>query len=251
MSTVTSPPTVSAAEALAKVLTPKPSISPVLRAMRYAEMGEEAHVIFGLLKAICSEMHVVLEEPDWPVAGTDADVLAWCTQITDQMHSDHIGRISVDGRKARYSWYEVKKAPGILSHSLTRLKFTHEIIDARFLRMSGDVDLPPKAQRIHDLLCQSPELEQACRIVTGFLIGEGSEVTSRWTERSAAGKAFDATKGLLKSQSSNILAGLGAVLTAGAATAAIVAAKTAPMAAVAAADPALVLGDIIFYGWKD
>ncbi len=237
----------TAAQALASMLTPRPASSITRRAQQYADAGQSADRIFAILSQICQECHVTLSKPRWKPGGTDQDIFTWCTKLCDQMHSDKIGRVRVEGNRAIYSWYEVRKESGILNHKFTRERSTHMIENVKWRKLPVSFDVPPKAARILSLIESNDELTRACRVVEGFLIGQQTSET-KWNEPTAISRAAIGLKDFIAGNA-KVLA-IGALGTAAAIASGIV--ETAgSMIATAAADPAIVLGDIVFFGWKE
>ena len=254
----------TAAEVLHEALVPRNATSLARKAQLYADAMETSRKIFTVLESVCRENGVMLRYPEWRAGGGSDSIMNWCEALFDQMHSDKIGRISYDGSHATYNWYEVKKESGILNHSLTRLKSTHTILNPKARRLPVGFDVPAKAKRILAQIESEDVLCRACRVVQGMLVGEKQEVSDKWKERTTTGKALDMTKAFAVQTAQvigdgivgmaavagevAIAAGSVALAAGGVALASVVA---VPMMAAAAVDPAIVIGDVVFFGWKD
>lgn len=239
----------TAAESLYTLLIPRTATSLTRKATQYADAMNTAHEVFGVLQYLCSECGVTIEEPHWRAGGTDDSIKEWCDAVFDQMHGDKIGRVKFEGDHAICTCYEVQKERGILNHALTRVKTTHMVLKPKLRKLPVSFDVPPKAQRMLDQIERVEVLRRSCRVLEGLLVGESEDVTDKWTERSAAGKKLDATGNWIKGNALNIGAGASAAIMGIGGIMEGIAAHSAPLAAVAVADPAVLLGNVCFYSW--
>ena len=246
----------TAAEALFANLMPRTATRMERQAFQYVEAGKAAHELFKGLHYLCAECGLALEEPAWTAGDIEDGIKKWCDAVCDQMHADKIGRLTLEGEHATYSWYDVKKSSTLLDVNLTRLKATHKILHPKFRKIPVSFAVPPKAKRMLNCIESIDPLRRSCRVVQGMLIGESEDVLNSWTERTAAGKALDTTVDAGKKAMQMIKKGIGSAANMGG-TLMDKAAKAThsslqALTAVAAGDPAIVLGsDIVFFGWKD
>ncbi len=176
----------------------------------------------------------------------------WATELKNSLvNAACIGHIEYSPGHATYCFYEKRKKFGLLQHQLRRVRTTHEITKPRLHRLpAASVAKPRKAERIIKTLQQCPALEKNCRVVTGFLLSKKQETSKQWTEDTLLKKGLVAGKATAKV----VAKGLGYT----AAAAGVVAAGTAMLLAaplvaipVALADPAIVIGDLVIWGWCD
>ena len=247
-----------AADALYESLVPRAATSARRQANLYADAFEESHRVFEVMKYCCAECGVTIQEPPWRAGGGSESIKQWCESLFDQMHGDKIGRITFDGNHATYNWYEVQKQSGILSHSLMRHKWTHTILEPKLRRLPVGFVVPAKAQRMLDRIESVEVLRKSCRVVQGMLVGEKQEVSDRWTERTAAGRALDITKAFAVQTAQMIGDGIvgmapvaGSIAMTVGSVAMAVGKLPAEMVTTALSDPAIVCGDVVFFGWKD
>lgn len=241
----------TAAKTLWTYLVPREAVRLERQAKQYADAGEVAHQIFLVMEYLCMLCGLKITEPHWVAGGNDDTIMQWCVQLFDQMHSDKIGRITYEGEHATYSWYEVKTSAGILNNSLSRLKWTHTILHPKARKLPVNFPVPAKAQLMLDRIESIDVLRRSCRVVQGMLVGKTDEVSANWTERTAAGRALDSTKSFAVKHGKTIGMGVAGMAATAGIVALAMAKAAAPMVAVAAADPAIVVGDIVFFGWEN
>jgi hypothetical protein len=226
----------------------------------YSEAARRAREIFPVLRSICGELGCELVEPAFPALSPsvseerrseamDRTVSNWCAAIERQMRSDRIGRLAVLGNDAvQFTFFEVHTQRGLWTHKFNRTKFTQELVDARAYPLPADhVPQPAKAKRIVRQLASVPELARFCRIVAGMQVSRASGIQDRWRDDTALARGV---KGAARFVTTNAAAAGVAVGTATTASLAALAKHVQAAAqAVAKADPAIVLGDVVFYGW--
>lgn len=239
---------ITAEESITTYLMPREAEGLSLRAKRHAEAGQKAHEVYKVLRDVCGEFGLTIEEPNWQAGGNPEDVELWCKQLIGQMHSDKIGRITYEEEHADFFWFEECTKKGILNNEVTKVKKHHRVVNPRLIKIPVPFDVPPKARRILNKLESVEPLRRACRVVTGNLVGHGERKVGAHFERTALGKGLDSIWSFTK-DAAVVTGYLALAAVAVPVAAGVVAAGSLKSAFMA--DPAIVCGDLVFYGWKD
>ena len=175
------------------------------------------------------------------------DIREWMQDFSDQFDERRFGRCHyTDNNDFHYFWYEEHKKPGFWKNEFEMVRHDQRILASthKVKRLPVTERLPPKAQRIHDIIMKHDPLRKAVRFHKGFMIGENAETLSVSQEDTMF------AKGVKTLWSGTTAAAVGAGAAAWAISSAV--AKAAgSMAAAAAADPCFTLGDVVLFGWKE
>jgi hypothetical protein len=136
---------------------------------------------------------------------------------------------------------------GILRNTIRRMVHQHDLVKARQHKLPApDVVMPKRAQQILRLVPEAV-LPQV-RIVTGRLVQKDEREDSSREELTWLGQALEGGKRKARQAADAAVAGIAA---AGKAVAdATSSALSSANRAIAVADPAIVIGDVCFYGWE-
>jgi hypothetical protein len=180
----------------------------------------------------------------------------FAAQLAAQWDCSRIGRIEMLAEDAcRFTYCDFADLGGILTRSYSVVRHQHRVVNARFHRADAmlTITIP---QRASAMLARLRLLSPYARIVTGMEVVKGSEHAETFQERTALGRkvdqviggAKDAGKAFVDSgaaAATGVALGIGAL----AAGAGWLLSGLAGLAAVAMADPALIIGDRVLFGW--
>lgn len=150
-----------------------------------------------------------------------------------------VGRVEWMSEDAcRFSFNDVRTIRGLLAHTIVRTSHTHELVRTRVHRLPANEIPKPHAAKV--LLSKMGEpLREATRVVTGMLVVKGEEATEKLREATALGRGVEKI-----SMGVRMLAAKGKAAAAGVG-------KAVSGLQVALSDPAIVVGDLVLYGWED
>ena len=220
------------------------------RFVRTTKMRER---VVELLDDLCSGMHVKITQPEMGVlppslsahASIDwieRDNLRFADELIAQMASDKVGRVVWTGdHSLQYSFHEVSQNNGLWTNKLERMTTKHDLINPRANRMPADgIDMPRKAQKmINRIMREDHQITRHFAVYTGQLAAKQSGVSETWTEDGVVKKIATSTAAKATGAAALAAGGLAALFS-----------TLGPIAAVAVVDPAIVLGDVCFFGWE-
>jgi hypothetical protein len=154
-----------------------------------------------------------------------------------------------DGDSYTFLYHDVHQRKGLFRHVITRRPHESVVVHGRVRRLDDrDVTLPPGGQAIVDALL--PELRPELRVVVGAQVATATGADEVRNELTPFGRKL-LTGGKVAAKAGAVAAvGAAAVAAIGLLGAAGVGAGMA-LATVFVADPALILGDLVFFGWEE
>lgn len=250
----------SAVDCLQDMLKVRTSNARSAMQKRFVKIGRKRREVFNLFEQFCRPMEVRLNYPstlNLPAglsasecaAWIDESNLAWANHLVEQMASDKVGRVVYTGDDSlNYRFYEVEKRRGIWNNNLARTATEHSVVNARYIPFpAAGIEMPRKAEVMRDLIVKaSPEVSRHFAVITGMLAEKRSYVADQWQEDTAFKRVVTSTT---TKTIAAIGAGVAGLAVLGSALAGAVG-TTGAVVATAVADPAIVFGDIAFFGWE-
>lgn len=150
-----------------------------------------------------------------------------------------VGRIEwISEEACRFSFNELRTIRGLLAQTIVRTSHTHELVQARVHRLpANEIPKPPAAKLLLSMM--GAPLREATRVVTGMLVVKGEVATEKLREPTALGRGVE-----------KIGMGVRTLAAKGKAAASGVGSALRGVQ-VALSDPAIVVGDLVLYGWED
>lgn len=176
----------------------------------------------------------------------------WAERVANKLFSDTVGQVTQEDDIAMVTFYETERDRGFVNREIRRIKHTHRVHRPKFRKLPATyIKVPPKGQVILAKL-EAAGLKRHVRILTGQLIGEQVVVDKRHTERTQLGKGLDKFNAVSRAAAKGVAIAAGAV---GAGALAVVASPLVlaggAMSAIAAGDPAICIGNTVFFAWVD
>ena len=211
-----------------------------LSAMKQKQSSDRAAMLYDTMAKIAEPNGIALQRPVY-----NGDAVEFSEQIVEQLTDDKIGRwAELDNGRVGYHWYETEKQGGFFRNDFKRVKHTHEIIRPRFHKLPYRGCMPRKPKRIHNSIVAVPALKKAARVLTGTLTGQGSATTASWEEDTLLTKAA-------KSFASGTKQAALSVATAAGNARRSIQAGMSEMSRAFAADPCIIIGNLVLIGWVE
>jgi len=114
----------------------------------------------------------------------------------------------------------------------------HEVYKPKFRQLPVAIAIPYRGKQVIKALCEAG-LKREIRVVTGDLIGESHTVDREWMERTRFGKTVDSIASTSKALARSAQEGVSSVSR-----------GAADIVRTFATDPAIIVGDVVFFMWK-
>ncbi|MEL7499781.1 MAG: hypothetical protein AAFN77_19415 [Planctomycetota bacterium] len=250
----------SANDILNKILFPA---NPTENTERWEETTRQQELrqsIFGIFSKLSFPMNLRLSMPSYDRSISDStffeDTLflnqEWVGNLLSQMKHDSIGTYDFLGeREIVYTFYEDEGDDDddfdlgeFFESKKKRVKHTHTVVDADIRQLPCDgIQLNPKAKWMISEIMKVKKLRKYFGMITGVLIETEEQITKRWTEetelrnalkviRKAVGYQVEETQRDLERRNKQAKK------------------EESIRRFMKKADPAIIFGDLVFYGWK-